>query len=95
MFNNYSANPITNNTINAVSGCMTKTFRKSYFIRFQRGSILEKSIFNVDGGQAEIDGKNVVVLQVMLMANENFVCELIDKEDYDELFEQGEDDKNE
>ena len=39
LYSHYEANPITNNNlkINAVSGTLCKTFRKSYFVRFQQG----------------------------------------------------------
>lgn len=118
MFNttNLTANPVTNNTINAVSGIITKTFRKSYFIRFEKGSELEETIFNNKGLQAQIKkykseyvpykedsyeyrrgnygetkylDKNVVVLQVMLLADNNYLCEIIDQDDYSELFNDG------
>ena len=112
LYSHYEANPITNNNlkINAVSGTLCKTFRKSYFVRFQEGSAMEHFYFDEDTPARIIEKdyhylsskddkyiyssykdyyyklKPVVVLQVMLCAENNFLIEAIDKEDYDELF---------
>lgn len=112
LYSHYEANPITNNNlkINAVSGTLCKTFRKSYFVRFQQDSLMEHFYFNEDTPLRIIDKdsreffskedkfiykyyedyyyklKQVVILQIMLCAENNFLIEAIDKEDYDELF---------
>lgn len=106
IYSHYEANPITNNNlkINAVSGTLCKTFRKSYFVRFQKGSNMENLYFsdehpskiiessnNFISGATRYDGKyfklkEIVVLQVMLCSDNNYLVEAIDKEDYDEIF---------
>ena len=111
LYSHYEANPITNNNlkINAVSGTLCKTFRKSYFVRFQEGSVMEHFYFDENTPARIIEKRSgfsfkedkfiygyykdyyyklkpVVVLQVMLCAENNFLIEAIDKEDYDELF---------
>ena len=47
LYSHYETNPITNNNlkINAVSGTLTKTFYKSYFMRFAKGSEVEDFYF--------------------------------------------------
>ena len=110
LYSHYEANPITNNDfkINAVSGTLQKTFRDSYFIRFEQGSpmehfyfrdrkhsckIIDKSYnkpYNDEGWQEYKDYwyklKEVVVLQIMLCSENNYLVEAIDKEDYDKIF---------
>ena len=112
LYSHYEANPITNNNlkINAVSGTLCKTFRKSYFVRFQKGSPMEHFYFRDRKYPCKIIGcqlsspsyeekseweqykdtyyklKEVIVLQIMLCAEDNYIIEAIDKEDYDEIF---------
>ena len=106
LYSNYEANPITNNSlnINAVSGTLTKTYRDSFFKRFQKNSVSEHFYFRENcpsrviykdydykPGYEEYDNcyyklKEIVVLQVMLCSDENFLVEAIDKEDYDRMF---------
>ena len=47
LYSHYEANPITNNNfkINDVSGTLQKTFRKSYYVRFEKGSVMEHFYF--------------------------------------------------
>ena len=47
LYSNYEANPTTNNNlhINAVLGTLTKTYKDSYFARFQKGSDCEHFYF--------------------------------------------------
>lgn len=112
LYSHYEANPITNNNlkINAVSGTLCKTFRKSYFVRFQKGSPMEHFYFRdkkypckiinqssrYEYGRGEnwesyndtyYELKEVVVLQIMLCAEDNYIIEAIDKEDYDKIFD--------
>lgn len=104
LYSNYEANPVTNNTLNAVSGTLTKTYRDSYFTRIKMQSVNEHFYFReskpsrvIDKNYSyitnyeECDGryyklKEIVVLQVMLCSDENFLVEAIDKEDYDRMF---------
>lgn len=113
LYSHYEANPITNNNlkINAVSGTLCKTFRKSYFARFEQGSPMEHFYFRDENLPCKIidktdnilnltkDGiwerykstyyklKEVVVLQIMLCAENNYIVEAIDKEEYDKIFD--------
>ena len=112
LYSHYEANPITNNNlkINAVSGTLCKTFRKSYFVRFQQDSPMERFYFNEDIPSRIIEKsshgffskedkfiykyykdcyyklKEVVILQIMLCSENNFIIEAIDKDDYEEMF---------
>ena len=114
LYSHYEANPITNIKVNAVSGTLQKTFRNSYFVRFQKGSPDEKYYFNKEKPSKIIETsrysysdkdyenymyeydsnkdlyyklKEIVVLQIMLCADDNYLVEVIDKKDYDEIFE--------
>lgn len=80
LYSNYQANPTTNLNVNAVSGALTKTFRNSYFVRYHMYSKL---------AEVYLDGKNphYVVVQTMLCGDKEFLSEVIDKKDYDEMFE--------
>ena len=91
-------NSHTNNSvrINAVSGTLTKTFDKSYFITCQIGSSDHKKVMDfksVVSRRTGVDYNNgwqdieVVVLQAMLCGNDYVMYELIDKKDYEELLE--------
>ena len=114
-YNRFEANPITNNNfkINAVSGTLQKTFRKSYYIRFEKGSpmehfyfremkpsrIVEKKGYRYDNFDEEYNGfyynlEEIIVLQVMLCADNQYLVEAIDKKDYDEIFNNIESKKN-
>lgn len=110
LYNHYEANPVTNNSlkINAVSGTLTKTYKDSYFIRFQKGSPMEHFYFREDRpsriinkrgtyqnikreDEERYDGnfytlKEIIVLQVMLMNEDNYLVEAIDKENYEKMF---------
>lgn len=107
LYSHYEANPITNNNfkINAVSGTLQKTFRKSYYVRFANGSPMEHFYFRekkpsriVEKSRHRFDGidevfneyyyklEEIIVLQVMLCADNQYLVEAIDKKDYDEIF---------
>lgn len=84
LYNNYE----NNMKVNAVSGTLTKTFKDSYFVRFDKGSRMEDNYFDDrksfrTDDYAEIE---IVVLQVMLCGDDTFLVEAIDKKDYDKLF---------
>lgn len=105
---NYESNPVTNNSlkINAVSGTLTKTYKDSYFVRFEKESPMEHFYFRENKPSKVIKRNNVwfgehdekyngnyyqlkeiVVLQIMLCADNNYLVEAIDKENYDKMFE--------
>lgn len=46
LYSNYQANPTTNIRVNAVSGTLVKTFRKSFFKRFHMNSDTAKHVFD-------------------------------------------------
>ena len=79
MFNSetYVKNIISNN-IQQVSGSLIKTDPNSVFIRFDKGSRMEDTIFDatpaiwVDG-----DRYKITVLQVMLSHDSSYICEVI------------------
>ena len=107
LYSNYECNPVTNNSLkmNAISGTLTKTFKDSYFARFEQNSASEHFYFREDGpsrilrvedycfGKCECydykfyELKEIVVLQVMLCSDKNYLVEAIDKEDYDKIFD--------
>lgn len=97
----YEANPITNNSIsiNAVSGTLSKTFKKSFFQTFEFGSRQSDTVFdennprisywekfNGEWYEKEKKAIPIVVLQTMLCGNNRVLVELIRKEDYEEMF---------
>lgn len=116
-YEHFEANPITNNNfkINAVSGTLQKTFRKSYYIRFEKGSPMEHFYFREMKPSRIVEKRNckydfefdevfdgyyytleeIIVLQVMLCADNQYLVEAIDKKDYDEIFNNIESKKNE
>ena len=74
MFDNYSTNQRVN--VNAVSGSLSKTCKDSYFQCCQIGSTKFDNIVN---------GKMVVILQVMIMSDKYVMFEEITKNDFEEL----------
>ena len=84
LYSHYEANPTTK--INAVSGTLVKTFRKSFFKRFHMKSNMADHIFNEIKPSLYYNSAEVVVLQVMLCGDNEFLAELIYKKDYDEIF---------
>lgn len=85
LYSHYEANQ----KINAVSGTLTKTYKDSYFVRFQKGSQMEREYLNDKHCYrwSSYDKKtDIVVLQVMLMSEENYIVEAIDKENYEKIF---------
>ena len=87
LYSHYEANPTTNIKVNAVSGTLIKTFRKSFFKRFHMNSITAKCVFDENNPSLGDYSKEIVVLQIMLCGDNEFLAELIYKEDYDEMFE--------
>ena len=123
LYSNYESqnNSVTNNTtkINAVSGTLTKTYQKSYFIKendiydlfgespFRKIKIERKKlpkpsyyrnyedvteydsyITSSDGRDYDVYYKHIpiIILQIMLCGENKQIYEVIDKEDYDDMF---------
>lgn len=84
MFNNYTSNPTASINVNSVSGTLAKTLKDSFFVRFNMNSRYAESIF--DDIYPNINNKHIVVLQVMLCGDKEFLAEIIKKEDYDKIF---------
>ena len=74
MFDNYSTNQRVN--VNAVSGTLSKTCKDSYFQCCQIGSTKFDNIVN---------GKMVVILQVMIMSDKYVMFEVITHDDFEKL----------
>lgn len=84
MFNSevYIKNINTNN-VQQVSGSLIKTDAKSVFIRFDKGSRMEDTIFDVkptidvENSSGYYDSRHVTVLQVMLGHDNSYICEVV------------------
>ena len=74
MFNSY--NPVQRVNVNAVSGTLSKTCKDSYFQCCQIGSAKFDNIVN---------GRMVVVLQVMIMSDKHVMFEVITDKDFEKL----------
>ena len=74
MFNSY--NPVQRVNVNSVSGTLSKTCKDSYFQCCQIGSTKFDNIVN---------GKMVVILQVMIMSDKYVMFEVITKADFEKL----------
>ena len=91
MFNNYNAGD-TNLEINACSGGIYKTYKESWFeylyLRGNKATVLFKEYEDIDRYSYYIrQYKNVVVLQMILTADKDYViAELIKKEDFEKYF---------
>lgn len=74
---------INTNNIQQVSGSLIKTDPKSVFIRFDKGSKMEDTVFgskptiNVRSSSGYYDPHHVTVLQVMLGHNNSYICEVV------------------
>lgn len=87
LYSHYEANPTTNIKVNAVSGTLVKTFRKSFFKRFHMKSSMADYVFDEEKPSLGNRSEEIVILQIMLCGDNEFLAELIYKEDYDEMFE--------
>ena len=79
MFNSETyVNNVINNKVQQVSGSLIKTDPNSVFIRFDKGSRMEDTIFDAKP-TIRIDGSNykITVLQVMLSHDNSYICEVI------------------
>ena len=74
MFDSY--NPVQRVNVNSVSGTLSKTCKDSYFQCCQIGSTKFDNIVN---------GKMVVILQVMIMSDKYVMFEVITKADFEKL----------
>ena len=74
MFDSY--NPTQKVNVNSVSGTLSKTCKDSYFQCCQIGSTKFNNIVN---------GRMVVILQVMIMSNNYVMFEVITEEDFKKL----------
>ena len=79
MLNSYNDNL----KINAVSGTMVKNYRKSFFCI--RGS--NAYIFEEYKPRLTESGSEIVVIQAMMLSETLYMCEVMYKGDFDELFE--------
>ena len=91
LYSHYEANPTTNVKVNAVSGTLIKTFRKSFFKRFHMKSKMADYVFDEDKPSLHnietfYNAKEIVVLQIMLCGDNELLAEMIYKDDYDEMF---------
>ena len=89
LYSHYEANPTTNIKVNGVSGTLIKTFRKSFFKRFHMQSSMADYVLDETKPRIRSGGNEIVVLQIMLCGDNEFLAELIYKEDYDEIFNVG------
>jgi hypothetical protein len=95
MFDSYSRNSYNNPqtvNINAVSGTIVKNYKDSFILRFHMKSeiattILDKNPRLKKGNFRDSEYKPVVVLQVMLCGEQEFLAEIMWKEDFDKLYE--------
>lgn len=93
MFNRYDvSNPQTVN-INAVSGTIVKNYKDSFILRFHMKSEMAELVFDINprlktGTYRGSEYKPIVVLQVMLCGEQQFLAEIMWKEDFDKMFEQ-------
>ena len=83
----------TNIKVNAVSGTMVKNFTKSFFLRFQIGSGMEDCLFSKEPKLKRGCGRDnfvpVVVIQSMIIGEKLMLAEVMWKEDFDAMFEDG------
>lgn len=88
MFDSYSSNQSLN--INAVSGTILKTYRNSFILRFHMSSETAHKLFdNYPVLKKGNYNRPVVVLQVMICGDKEFLAEVMWKEDFDKLFNDG------
>lgn len=97
MFNSYSyKGGDTNIKVNAVSGTIVKNYKDSFFLRFAIGSPMEEKLFDrkprlkrtVEGYSYEQDYP-VVVIQSMIIGEKLMLAEVMWKEDFDAMFDDG------
>lgn len=90
MFNSYEYNPTQKVNLNAVSGTLSRTCEKSFFLSCRVGSSAFERLMTDEPHLSVKDGPSyiyecVVVLQAMLMGDNSVMFELIKKSDYEDL----------
>jgi hypothetical protein len=86
MFNSFNIPQTVN--INAVSGTIVKNYKDSFILRFHMKSTMADLLLDKKP-RLQKYGKNepVVVLQVMLCGEQEFLAEIMWKEDFDKMYE--------
>lgn len=91
MFNTYNTED-TNLKINTCSGGIYKTYKESWFAHLRLDSSAMKTMFRnyVNESDENIYYKDVIILQMILTSNGDYIiAELIKKEDFEKYFEGG------
>ena len=89
MFNtttNYSKTVVSNH-VNAVTGNITKTYAKSFFVRFHLKSSMADELF-FDSPRISLGNYNyedVQVVQMVICGDMEVIAEIIKQSDYDEI----------
>ena len=92
MFNSYNvSNPQAVN-INAVSGTIVKNYKDSFMLRFHMNSEMADTILDRNPRLKKSDFRDseckpIVVLQIMLCGEKEFLAEVMWKEDFDRMYE--------
>lgn len=83
MFNTYKGGD-TNTQVNSVSGTIIKSYAKSFFVRFEIGTDVERRLFDINARIFK-DGhlEPVVVIQAMIVGENMMLAELMWEEDYE------------
>lgn len=70
------------------TGMIQRSNPKSFFIRFQKSSTAEDWMFPIDGSQPKLLTREVpreyveiVILQILVFGDNQYLCEVIKKED--------------
>jgi hypothetical protein len=93
--NNTYAKSISNNNlnINAITGTILKNYKDSFFLRFQLKSRIGENLLNqkptLKTDSYPYEDKDAVVIQMMMCGDMDVIAELMWKEDFDKLDENG------
>lgn len=90
MFNSYNAGD-TNIKLTACSGGIYKTYKESWFKRFNLNSVLADKLFRyVNESSIYTNDKDnideIIVLQMILCGDMEVIAELINKKDFEKYF---------
>jgi hypothetical protein len=86
MFNNYSVPQTVH--INAACGTIVKNYQDSFILRFHmKSTMAEQLLCKEPGLKHHCEFRPVVVLQVMLCGEQEFLAEVMWKDDFDKIFE--------
>ena len=91
MFNNYNVDHSQSIEINAVSGTIVKNYKDSLIVRFHMESEMAKTMLYINPRndkykEPNLSGNPVVILQVMLCGEKEFLVEFMWKKDFEKLF---------